>query len=88
LIQQRVNAAKEYPSDARLAGLQGQVRVSFTVGRNGQPGAVSTVASSGQDTLDQAAAAAIRKAAPFLPFPQSVRASVIRVTVTVAFRLK
>jgi protein TonB len=88
MVQRKVNAAKEYPAEAREAGQEGQVRVSFSIRRDGQPEQVRVAQSSGHTNLDEAATATIRRAAPFLPYPTSVTASAIRVTVTVTFRLK
>lgn len=88
MVQGKVNAAKQYPSEARLAEQEGQVRVSFVIQRNGQPDRIQVAQSSGYEILDQAATATIRRAAPFLPFPESVSAPAVQVTVTVSFKLR
>jgi len=88
MVQAKVNAAKQYPSEARLAEQEGQVRVSFIIQRNGQPDRIRIVQSSGHEALDQAATATITRAAPFLPFPESVSAPAVQVTVTVSFKLR
>jgi len=88
MVQQKVDAAKQYPSEARLAEQEGQVRVSFAIGRNGQPSQIKVAQSSGHAALDQAATATISRAAPFLPFPESVSAPAVQVTVAVSFKLK
>lgn len=82
-IQRRIRDRLIYPPQARRAGIQGTVEIGFTVHRDGSVSAVAALVSSGQETLDQAAVAAVRAAAPFPPPPEQARLSI-----PVAFRLR
>jgi protein TonB len=82
-IQRRIRDRLRYPPQARRAGIQGTVEVGFTVHRDGAVSAVVMLVSSGQESLDQAAMAAVRAAAPFPPPPAQARLSI-----PVAFRLR
>jgi len=87
MVQTKIESAKRYPPAAAQAGVQGQVRVTFRLGRNGQPGDVVVSGSSGSPSLDRAAEDAIRRAAPFLPVPASLAAGSAKLTVSVKFEL-
>jgi TonB family protein len=70
LIQAQLAKAAQgcYPKAARRLGLQGEAKVRFCVGADGQAGAVAVEASSGEELLDQAASeCVVRRAAPFPP---------------------
>jgi protein TonB len=82
-IQRRIRDRLVYPSQARRAGIQGAAEIGFTVHRDGTVSAVAILASSGQESLDQAALAAIHAAAPFPPPPIEAR-----LAIPVSFRLK
>lgn len=62
------------------------MRVSFSIAPTGWPGGISVAASSGIAALDREAVRAVRRAAPFRPFPRGIDSS-IHVTATVTFRL-
>ncbi len=56
-----------------LRGVTGNLYLQVTVYASGQLGEVVIVQSSGSRLLDQAALSILRRAAPFDPFPESVR---------------
>lgn len=68
-ILARLRRALRYPREARRERLRGEVRVAFTVSRNGAVGAIRVVRSSGSPILDQAAVETVRRAAPFPAIP-------------------
>jgi len=74
----RVRERQEYPTLARLHGVEGRVQVRIVIRQNGELGEVSIVRSSGSPVLDEAALKTVRDAFP-LPFnkpldaPQLVR---------------
>jgi protein TonB len=82
-IQRRIRDALVYPSQARRAGIQGVTELGFTIHQDGKVSGVTVLVSSGQDSLDQAAIAAIHAAAPFRPPPAPAR-----LAIPVAFRLR
>jgi protein TonB len=82
-IQRRIRDKLIYPPPARKAGIQGVVEIAFTIYRDGKVSDVRIMVSSGQESLDKAAIAAIHAAAPFPAPPAQARLSI-----PVAFRLK
>ncbi|MCH2170950.1 energy transducer TonB [Myxococcota bacterium] len=79
-IQRRVQAAVMYPPIARAREVTGLTQVEFAIDPEGRPDALRILGSSGNGLLDQAAAQAVRNAAP-LPWVYG------RVIVPVSFQL-
>lgn len=65
---------------------QGVVRLSFTLGRNGQVVAGRVGGSSGVAAFDAQAMALLRQAQPFPAFPPEITYSTMPINVPVAFR--
>ncbi len=65
---------KYIPEQANLRGLTGSPTLEVTIDASGRLTEVVIVRSSGSRVLDQAALNILRRAAPFDPFPESVRA--------------
>lgn len=80
-IRRRIAAAVVYPPVARLQHLEGETLVRFEIEADGTPSDVEVHRSSGMPTLDRAASAAVRDAAP-LPWVYG------RLEVPVRFRLE
>ena len=76
--------AAKYPSKAK--GEDGEALVSFTVGAGGKVMKVALARSSGNDALDNAALAAVDRAAPFPPIPEAAGRSSWSFTVPVYFK--
>jgi len=55
-----VQSRQRYPEAARRQGLEGQVALRITIGRDGQVMDAQVVRSSGADLLDQAALTMLR----------------------------
>lgn len=70
-VEQVGNA--NYPQQALIQGITGQLRMSVTLNANGTIRDLELSESSGISILDQAALQIIRLAAPFDPIPASVR---------------
>jgi protein TonB len=85
MVQQKVTAAN---TEAVEAEQEGKVRVTIQINRSGQPQQIQVTQSSGHALLDEAAIAAIRRAAPFLPYPESITNPTARLTVRVGFQLR
>lgn len=62
-----------YPSEARRQGLEGDLRVLVEIDSDGELLDVRILDSSGNSVLDAAALRIVRLAAPFLPFPKTLR---------------
>jgi len=74
-----------YPSSGN--DQRGLVRVSFTIGRNGQI-ISSRISPSGVPAFDAKALSMIRQAAPFPPFPPEIRNSSMDFTIPVDFTVR
>lgn len=83
-VQVRVSRASRYPSAAK--GSKGEAHVTFTVAANGGVSSLKLSRSSGNSALDDAALAAVERAAPFPPIPEDAGRSSWTFTVPVAFR--
>ena len=83
-VQVRVSRATRYPASAK--GSNGEAHVTFTVAANGGISGVKLSRSSGNAALDDAALAAVERAAPFPPIPEDAGRSSWTFTVPVAFR--
>lgn len=68
------------------SGEQGRAVVRFAIQRSGAAGGVSLASSSGNSTIDQAALAMVRRAAPFPPLPAEYGPATMALTVPIAFR--
>ncbi len=88
IIYRRIEAAKDYPPEAKLRGIEGRVKLSFIVRRDGSPANINVVSSSQQRILDDAAIETVKKAGPYLPFPKSVEADALRVSVEIVYKLR
>lgn len=68
-IKRKIELVWQYPYDAQVAGVQGDLIVEFVIGRNGKLAGITLVRGSGHRILDDEALGAIRKAAPYDPIP-------------------
>jgi len=84
LVQAKVTRAAKYPAKAK--GDKGEALVSFTVGASGKVTKVALARSSGSAALDNAALAAVDRAAPFPPIPEAAGRSSWSFTVPVYFK--
>ncbi|AZT85529.1 energy transducer TonB [Marinobacter sp. NP-4(2019)] len=65
-----------YPTEARRAGIYGTLRMLVSLKKDGTIKEVAILQSSGSTVLDDAAIRIVRMAAPFAPFPESMREEV------------
>ncbi|KFB09815.1 TonB family protein [Nitratireductor basaltis] len=85
-VASRLRRALKYPREARRQKLRGEVRVSFTVNRNGGVSGIRVVRSSGSSILDQAAIATVQRAAPFPRIPAQAGRNSWPFTIPLAFQ--
>lgn len=78
-----IDRTLEYPRVARRNGIQGRTVLEFTLLKNGAIRDLVVRESSGHPILDQAALAAVRRAAPFPP-----PGAIVSIAVPVVFRLQ
>lgn len=82
-----VQSRKRYPDDARQQGMEGQVAVRVTFGRDGQVLDARVARSSGSDPLDRAALAMFQGVrGP--PFPADMAQPQVTVTTGIRYRLE
>lgn len=56
-----------YPAEAASRGIYGDVRINFTIRKNGSLGEAELIRTSGHRMLDEAAMRAVKECAPFWP---------------------
>jgi len=69
-IKRKIELVWQYPYDAQMAGIQGDLVAEFIIARDGRLASVSLLRGSGKKILDEEAIGAIRKAAPYDPIPK------------------
>ena len=87
-VNARIARELRYPRMARLRGLEGQVLLSFELGRDGSLVASSLARSSGHETLDHAALTLLERAAPFPAPPSDIEGADLRLQVPINYSLE
>jgi protein TonB len=80
-VRGKISRAVSRISRRDRAGADGDVTVAFTVTASGALGGLGIARSSGSAALDQAARAAVRRAAPFPPIPEGAGRSTWQFTI-------
>ncbi len=89
MIRAKIEKAKRYPLPAREMGLEGAVKLRFSLTGQGELLRVEVLRSSGIKILDQAAVEAVKRAAPFPPAPSPYdQEKEISFVITINFWLK
>jgi periplasmic protein TonB len=78
-LKHKIEAAWVYPRVAAQSGLGGSLVLEFSIEKSGQLLGVTLLDSSGHNILDESAMRAIKAAAPYNPFPPSLRAKRLRI---------
>ena len=68
-IKRKIELVWQYPYEAAVAGIEGELTVDFVIARSGKLESVALVRGSGHKMLDDEAVRSIRIAAPFDPIP-------------------
>ncbi|MDR1084318.1 MAG: energy transducer TonB [Deltaproteobacteria bacterium] len=87
-IQRKLSLYKKYPPEAKSQGMVGQVKVNFTVDRQGQVISSRLVQSSGYSALDNEALALLKRVSPVPAIPPELNRNNLNMTVPVVFSLK
>lgn len=82
-----VEAKKEYPSVARVRGVEGIVVLSVTIRKNGEVTNHKIVKESGHDILDQSALALVKRIKNFKPIPDQMGAEDIELKFPISYQL-
>jgi len=87
MVKLRIEREKKYPENARSRQIEGHITIRFTITQNGDVGASEIEQKSTHDSLNKAALAAVRNAAPFQKPPSRFFKGDIMLTVTIVFEL-
>jgi protein TonB len=68
-LKEKIESIWEYPPEAAKKGLYGDLKISFTIKKDGKLGAVELVRTSGYKMLDDAALKALKDGEPYWPIP-------------------
>jgi len=82
----RIEAMKQYPTDARLKHAEGRVVVRIIIQEDGQIVSATVAKSSGHDSLDQAALETVRKTSP-ITLVQPLEKPQITIQIPISYQL-
>jgi len=68
-LREKIESIWEYPADAARRGLYGDLRIRFTIRKDGRLGRIELVRTSGYKSLDDAAIKALKDGEPYWPLP-------------------
>lgn len=68
-LKEKIESIWEYPADARRRGIYGDLRIRFTIGKDGRLRSVELERTSGYKALDDAAMKALKDGEPYWPLP-------------------
>ncbi|HNY11710.1 MAG TPA: energy transducer TonB [Candidatus Wallbacteria bacterium] len=71
IVSEKIKKGVKYPERCRKLGVEGKVRLSFEIAKNGKVLNAGIDRSSGNDEIDASAVAAVKSGEPFLPFPKN-----------------
>lgn len=86
MVAWKIESVKRYPVKARMEGMEGKVTVAFTIDTAGNVKDPVITRKSGFPELDTEAIESLKRAQPFLPFPEDIKTSV-RVKIKINFKL-
>ena len=87
IIKKRLASYWGYPREAKEQLMEGRSHVLFSLSREGMLTGITVTGSSGHEILDREAVDAIKRSAPFPPFPDSITAGRLNINVTFDYRL-
>ncbi len=70
-LRQKIESIWVYPPEAAAKGIYGDLKIRFTILKDGRLGAVELVRTSGYKMLDDAAIKALKDGQPYWPLPDS-----------------
>ncbi len=87
-IKRKIELVWQYPFEAVQRGIQGDVVVDFSIGRDGKLRKVTLVKSSGFKLLDREAIESIRKGSPFSPIPATYEIDVLNIRANFIYEMR
>ncbi len=70
-LRQKIESIWVYPPEAAARGIYGDLKIQFTIMKNGRLGSIELVRTSGHKLLDDAALKALKDGEPYWPLPDS-----------------
>lgn len=70
-LRQKIESIWVYPPEAAAKGIYGDLKIQFTIKKDGRLGAIELVRTSGYKMLDDAAMKALKDGEPYWPLPDS-----------------
>jgi protein TonB len=70
-LRQKIESIWVYPPEAAARGIYGDLKIQFTIKKDGRLGAIELVRTSGHKMLDDAAMKALKDGEPYWPLPDS-----------------
>lgn len=86
-LKERIYQVWQYPRESRMKREQGNLRIVFTLRKDGYLEDVRILRSSGFESLDREVIRTIRVASPYNPFPKSWDEDTIKIPATFDYRL-
>lgn len=87
LIKEKIMYQWTYPAEAKELLIEGNLKVIFSLNRDGTMIQIKVYKPSGYEVLDKEAIRAIHSAAPFPPFPEHVSASRLNIRANFDYRI-
>jgi TonB family protein len=85
-LRYKISSVWQYPALAKKQGIQGELTLRFSIGRNGRLIGVKLLDPSGHSILDQEAMRTIHIATPFSPFPEGFNISKLNVLASFTYQ--
>jgi TonB family protein len=87
LIKNEIARNWDYPYEARVSGLEGEVLALFILSRDGGLKEAAIESGSGHAALDKEVLRAIKASAPFPAFPESIKVNRLNIKARFDYRL-
>jgi protein TonB len=87
MLNLRIHSFKEYPESAKSRHLEGRVKIRFVVSKDGSLADIKILKSSRYKNLDEAALAAVKRAAPFPRPPAFLFKTPLTMQISILFEL-
>ncbi len=68
-LREKIESIWEYPADAARRGIYGDLKIRFTIKKDGRLGRIELERTSGYKSLDDAAMKALKDGEPYWPLP-------------------
>jgi len=69
-LRDKIQSVWVYPAEAASRGIYGDLKIRFTINKDGRLGKIELVRTSGYKTLDDSAVRALKEGEPYWPLPE------------------